>query len=455
MYLGKSKSADWRNMFENLDLLFQEKNQNKIDIKEFSKNQLRNISTNVKFLIIDVDVIHEIDADNLIKLNQSMKELFSSFNKLILIINDADFPADIKGLLQSHSGNGQNYIIISESNEEKLIEKVEEQLVELLGVGEQEVSEQEEESKIVPEEESEIKEAEASEQKENVIFYRGRTRNNADERSVKEIQREWRGVKAQKEEKKNVSVNKNVKADDKNLNKQERKINLVPDPALKDLIEQQTEKEWQMKNKGIVLIGTQSNVGTTFIGFALAQRLNATGAYAVYNMVPRSNDDLSYKVLDYGLKKEKENVYNLNGVMYTRGLVDCNANFTIYDADLSAVKMLLKKIDLAQFIIVSEGNNTGLNALKSCLSKVNALNVEDIDIIIVNPILSMEHYDKFANDKIKVHTWEYASTPTEFLAVEQNCFSEIVERLRFIEQQELSITTQEEESENELQQMSI
>lgn len=123
LYLGKAMPAAFRNIFEDNEYMYHEINQNTIDIKEFVKNKIRNINSDISFIIINVENMHEVSFESIKKLKDISETVFENFKKIILILK-GETTLDIKRELQGHSHGGKNYAVIEESDDDMLTQKV-------------------------------------------------------------------------------------------------------------------------------------------------------------------------------------------------------------------------------------------------------------------------------------------------------------------------------------------
>lgn len=437
LYLGKAMPATFRNVFEDNEYMYHEINQNTIDIKEFVKNKIRNINSDINFIIINVENIHEVSFESIKKLKDISETIFEGFKKIILILK-GETALDIKRELQGHSHGGKNYAVIEESDDDMLTQKVYDYIQEELKSKGKKVEVAKIEEVIGKE-----KDIESSIQvKEKIAGMKPetnkevRSRKISDDKSIKEIVRndnikdikekkEFKVVKAEKIEiPKKETVEAKVKV-------AKNKPNLIPDRLSR--IEEPT---WTLKERYILVLGVENRVGTSFIAMSLTQHLSSTEAYATYNLQDAQPNALDDKAQDYSLKKE-DMMYLYNNTIFAQQRMDPDAHFIVIDASIKDLARLIQIYNPTYTLLVSDGNTSGLRQLDRCIAKINRYNL-DYDIMIVNPIFDYNRYDFYSVNNTEVYLWKYSIRPTDVQAIQQNSFYRITEKLQVLEKEELS-----------------
>ena len=467
-YLGH-KGLKIRAMLEDeLDFVYNEQKGESIDIKEFMKNKLRNISV-PKYMIVEVKALHTAEPNLLIDLRNSVAEINEGFKYMIVLLND-EIDKNISDNMKSHARNGKNYVVIEESNEEKLIEKLKTKIIEL------ENDEFQKENITVVEDKISINKKRAN---ENVIKedtknqdIRAREIIKTDTLTAKDMKRQIASEENPREEVKTASknqVNKILEKNDKikivkavmkedNIIDMPEKIlkteqpfpdtnsgsdfktfkpNLEVEENFLDLLypvkKESENRNWEIPGQNILVIGCDKRVGATFIALALAQSLAKEKAYAMYCLVSSDSIALSDKANDYNLIRKNDNYYSYNEVPFTRILTDKNANFIVYDIDMQLAKRSFSNKKIAKTILVSDGNTQGLRKLEDKIAELKTAGIDTYDIVMVNTIFDKDIYKSFENQKVNVHYWEHCVKATDKEAINQECFTKIIDELYDLE----------------------
>lgn len=434
LYLGKAMPAAFRNIFEDNEYMYHEINQNTIDIKEFVKNKIRNINSDISFIIINVENMHEVSFESIKKLKDISETVFENFKKIILILK-GETTLDIKRELQGHSHGGKNYAVIEESDDDMLTQKVYDYIQEELKTKEKNVEVAQSEKVIEKKEnpESAIKITDKIADIKPGMDKEVRSRKISDDKSVKEIVRndnikekkEFKVVKAEK-----IETTKKETAEER-VKVVKNKPNLIPDRLVRI-----DKPVWTLKERYILVLGVQERVGASFISMALTQHLSSTEAYATYNLQDAQPNALDDKAQDYSLKKE-DMMYLYNNTIFAQQRMDPDAHFIVIDASIKDLVRLIQLYNPTYTLLVSDGNTSGLRELDRCIAKINQYNL-DHDIMIVNPIFDYSRYDAYSSSNTEVYLWKYSIRPTDVQAVQQNSFYRITEKLQLLEKEELS-----------------
>ncbi len=455
-YLGDRGGIIRAMLEDELDFVYNEQKGESIDIKEFMKNKLRNISV-PKYMIVDVKALHMATSDLLIELKNSVVELNERFKCMILLLNDA-IDKNISDDMKSHARNGKNYVIMEESNEEKLIEKLKNKIIEL------------EKGEVIKEEVAqtgnETENNDAGNDNENKITneehkdIRSRQIIKADTVSARDMKRHILGGKKEggkiesekpeileKNDKREALVKEN--AIDISIPETEKTLSdfkdrfrafepdLEVDENLSDLLytekNDSNNREWKITGQNILVIGCDRRVGATFIALSLAQSLAKEKAYAMYCLASSDNAALDDKANDYNFVKKSDNYYSYNDVPFTRILTDKNANFVVYDIDMQLAKRTFSNKKIAKAILISDGNTQGLRNLKASIKDLKTVGIDNYDIIIVNAIFDKDIYNELNNEKVSVYHWEHCGKPTEKAAINQECLAKIISDLYDLE----------------------
>lgn len=433
-YLGHKGLKIRAMLEEKLDFIYNEHQGKSIDIREFTKNKLRNISV-PQYVIVEVASIHAADPDSLIELKNSMLEMNEGFKQMILLINES-IDKNIADALKSHSRGGKSYILIEESDEEKLIEKLENKIIEI---------EEGVENKAV--EESQTKTDNYNNHNDGQNRFQdieNRKLIKTDTASAKEIKRHInKEIQTQLNAPEKVLLEENK--DETNVSQEIVKKNKpkifahnfeINEDLLQGLMDKQENnayKSWKKNNQSILVIGCDKKVGATFIAMAFTQSLVRADAYAMYCLVSNDNIALKDKANDYKLMKNADDYYSYNDIAFTRILTDKNANFIIYDIDMQLVKKSFVQKEVAKIILVADGNTAGLRNLETNIQELNNINIDNYDILIVNSIFDENIYNKYKSERVNLYHWRYCTKVTDEEAINQECFSKIIEHMYDLE----------------------
>ncbi len=467
-YLGH-KGLKIRTMLEDeLDFVYNEQKGESIDIKEFMKNKLRNISI-PKYMIVEVKALHTAEPNLLMDLKNSISEINEGFKHMIVLLND-EIDKNISDNMKSYARNGKNYVVIEESNEEKLIEKLKDKIIEL------ENEKIEKERITVVDDKEEINNEKRGNEnaiKEDMDIknkdIRAREIVKSDTLSVKDMKRQIASEKNQGNELKNIHknpVNKILEKNDKSKSANKEDIvadipedifatekpvieishdssvrqftpNLEVDENFLDLLYpekiENENRKWTITGQTILVIGCDKRVGATFIALALAQSLAKEKAYSMYCLASSDGIALSDKAKDYNFIQKSDNYYSYNEVPFTRILTDKNANFIVYDIDMQLVKRSFSNKKITKTVLVSDGNTQGLRNLENKIEELKTVGIDTYDIVMVNTIFDKNIYKSFENEKVNVYYWEHCIKATDKEAINQECFTKIIDELYDLE----------------------
>ena len=192
-------------------------------------------------------------------------------------------------------------------------------------------------------------------------------------------------------------------------------------------------RNWEIPGQNILVIGCDKRVGATFIALALAQSLAKEKAYAMYCLVSSDSIALSDKAKDYNFIQKSDNYYSYNEVPFTRILTDKNANFIVYDIDMQLVKRSFSNKKITKTVLVSDGNTQGLRNLENKIEELKTVGIDTYDIVMVNTIFDKNIYKSFENEKVNVYYWEHCIKATDKEAIDQECFTKIIDELYDLE----------------------
>lgn len=410
---------------------------NNIDVKEFVRIKLKALDKPIDYFILDVRALQSTEYTTILSFKANLLDKYPTLKAFLVVAENSDgLSTEEYNDIVRNSVNGKNYILFSDSSNQKNTDNI------VAYIKESSYSKQREE----PEGDTGCKASlEAVKAPDDIIRAPSKISDNERAKTIcLRARRDSRigGIAASDEKRKHTDkgeylLNKEsfceILRDDyaeersrgmyriKREHSPESRFNVdnlfVAESGIKEASNEHiittgdmffsSKRIWSGYDNMAVFIGAERKVGTSFVAMSIAMALSKEGAVASYVQLSKL-PDLELTAHDYGFVN-KGDYYEYDKVLFVQNAFLDEVNYHILDLG-DDYRALDKAIELGwlankQLFIVSGGGTKELRRLNECISRL-PLSLDFYKILIVNPILSKELYYDY-EDSSRVYYFEH------------------------------------------------